>query len=615
MSDGMDPDAIRARSFSTGRRGFERAEVEAFQAEVAAEVTSLTARLTSLEDQLSQLGITELPDLKAEIDTVGSDIAEIMQAARTAAEEMRERAAADAASTAASAAREAEQARKDAWETSDAMLRGVTAAAEEMSSKASEDALFVRAEAEREALRLASDAKRESEELLRAAREESDGLTAEAKAAAESTRANANQTAELAQERVRALEERRAELIEELEEARVELAALEDKIEGRTAELTHATTDPSESSVRILTSDDESEKPDIGEWLDEDATVRLVPPPPEMPLDPVDADELVAEVESLRSVRTTAADADLELVSGGSKSSAESASLDFEVIAGEEPSVADKSPTTALQVAVPESPPLVEDSNDVAAAEEQATAPEPVAAERNGGKGGDIDDLFASLRRPDAEQKPSEPGEPEDEADSSPVATEAETAGTAIDGDAWELRDRSLVPMTNDVLRAIKRQIVDVQNAVLEELRTQPDEWRPKKAMFDDILGAEAGAIASQAYVAGVAASGELAATPAPALADQSTHTLTSLVTDLWAAVVDAIDGTTGGNSRERGASVGRIFRAWRTDEVERRVRQVAHAEYNAGVAAGLDSLGLEHEVDPSGRDIADPDATVIVSR
>ncbi|NND03663.1 MAG: hypothetical protein HKN91_12840, partial [Acidimicrobiia bacterium] len=176
----------------------------------------------------------------------------------------------------------------------------------------------------------------------------------------------------------------------------------------------------------------------------------------------------------------------------------------------------------------------------------------------------------------------------------------------------WDLRDQMLMPVTNEVLRNIKREIVDVQNLVLEELRTEEEDWRPKRAMFDSVLAHGAKDIATQAYEAGVDASGEIADRQAPKLPALPTHSLAGLVTDLWEAVVDAIDGTVGASGRERGASVGRTFRAWRTDEAERRVRQVAHAEYNAGMAAGLDALGIAHGIDPPGRDIADPDATVI---
>ena len=130
--------------------------------------------------------------------------------------------------------------------------------------------------------------------------------------------------------------------------------------------------------------------------------------------------------------------------------------------------------------------------------------------------------------------------------------------------------------------------------------------------MFDSVLGQGADELAEQSYRAGVAAAAELTGLAAPGLPELPTHDLKGLVTDLWEAVVDAIDGAAGSGSRERGASVGRIFRAWRTDEAERRVRYVAHSEYNAGVAAGLDSLGIGHTVDPAGRDLADPDAIVV---
>ena len=67
MSDVLDPDAVKARTFTTARRGFERAEVEAFQAEMADHIGELQQRLATMDDRLSQLGITDLPDLKAEI--------------------------------------------------------------------------------------------------------------------------------------------------------------------------------------------------------------------------------------------------------------------------------------------------------------------------------------------------------------------------------------------------------------------------------------------------------------------------------------------------------------------------------------------------------------------
>jgi hypothetical protein len=44
-------------------------------------------------------------------------------------------------------------------------------------------------------------------------------------------------------------------------------------------------------------------------------------------------------------------------------------------------------------------------------------------------------------------------------------------------------------------------------------------------------------------------------------------------------------------------------------------VRRVAHSEYNAGLAAGLDALGIAYSIEPPGRDVGDPDAAVIPTR
>lgn len=636
MSETLDPDAIRTRTFSTGRRGFERAEVEAFLEQVASHVSDLQNRIDLTDARLNQLGITELPDLKLEIDTLGEDVREILQAARDAAEDMRDRANADAAARIAEAQQQAEELRRTAWETSTQMLEEVAAAAEAARAAANEDVLFIRAEAEREALRMTGDARRDVEELRITATAEAEKLVEDAGAEAGALADAAQQSTALAEERVKALEQRREELMAELEEMRDTLGELEDQIEGRKAEMTHATTDPSESSVRILS----EEKPAIGDWLDDDATVRLLPPVPVMPLDPVDADELVAEVESLRtSVPVQPAESVAESTAE-SATSAEIAALDFEIMS-DAPATADSSATAEVFVAatpeeevaspaVDPTPPAGNVAETSEPASNHVPAPDPEEVEPDAiedpvaGPDDDIskiDDLFAKLRTPTEEAESPAMVEPVEAAATPQITSSAQEADVAPPGDdagaatsdgPWELRDRAIMPLTNEVLRSIKRQIVEVQNAVLEEVRTESPEWRPKKAMFDAILGQDASSLAERCYATGVEAAGELSGGAVPDLPTLPTHSLVPLVTDLWEAVVDALDGASSGSSRERGASVGRIFRAWRTDEAERRVRQVAHAEYNAGVVAGLNALGVAYAVQPAGRDVADPDAVVI---
>jgi outer membrane biosynthesis protein TonB len=576
------------------------------------------------------------------------------------------------------------------------MLTEVAAQAEEMDARAHEEVLFVRAEAEREALRLTGDARRDAEEMLRSARADSEKITLDARNEAERTLAAARQSVHAAEEQVRTLEQRREELLTELDATRQLLAELEDHIEGRRSALTHATTDPTETSVRILADDHGEEEMQPEDWLDEEATVRLLPPPPPAATELVDADELAAEVESLRSLSPPIVPLEpsrpgLELVTGGSESSAEAASLDFEITGGDVPVTADVSATAELTVisgpsAEPE--PAAESGSDAVGGPEPEPEPLPTAepepepepgpeaepepgpepeaepepgpepeAEPEPGPEGvttaepepepkpepasvaadEIDSLFASLRVPQPEPPPSPVAEPEPEAPPVSAAAEAssepeptvqaesyvaqgvvseatpgEPPGALGAVDTGELRDRLLMPVTNEVLRGIKRAIVDVQNAVLEDLRVGPDDWRPKKAMFDVVVGPEASSVAARSYLAGVAAAGELAGVAAPELADKSHHDLSSVVTDLWEAAVDAVEASAGGGSRERGASVGRVFRAWRSDEAERRVRRVAHSEYNAGLAAGLEALGIAYSIEPPGRDVSDPAAAVI---
>ena len=717
MAGNLNPDSIRTRTFSTGRRGFDRAEVEAFLAEVAEVVAKLRLQVESSQANLAQLGVTELPDLKVELDRVTDDIREVLQSAREAAEDMRVRAAADAESwrlearheSAAmldAAKAEAERLRQEAWEASEEMLRSVAAESEELQSKAGEDALFIRAEAEKEALRHTGDAKRDADEMIKAAKEESERLVAAASAQAAEIMDEAQAGSALAQERVAALDGRRAELLEELDELRVELAEVEDRIEGRTAELTHATTDPSESSVRIIT--EESEPAPMGEWLDDDATVRLIPPPSTAtppPLLPVDADELVAEVESLRQVPQPT-ESQPEALSGGSGSSAEDASLAFEIESGFTPVVADAAATAVMHTEEPPSdaapspvdpepgepppeeaqsptaaPPIADVAEEATVAavlavdeepavlDQQVEAPEapveppgdgeePAAltdagdveesaptiavesdvAERVASQPDPVDDLFARLRTPTTpdsesadESEPSSVAVEEETAEDDPAepVTSARTAeepesdggSPSVDPmepeqsqpDPWHARDEALLPITNQALREAKRQIVDVQNAVLEELRTQPSGWRPERAVFEPVEHGAAdieGRCADAGFAAAAAATGrqvEAEPTLGP-LADS----VEAMLDDLRQDVVDAIATAEPEGPRQTNAAVGRIFRAWRTDEAERRIQALARSAYNAAVAAHCEATGVAYRTNPEGRLAADPETLIL---
>ena len=63
--------------------------------------------LAELREKLGQAGMTEVPDLKAELDAVSSQVSEVLASASEAAEGMRSRASEDAARWRAEADKEA----------------------------------------------------------------------------------------------------------------------------------------------------------------------------------------------------------------------------------------------------------------------------------------------------------------------------------------------------------------------------------------------------------------------------------------------------------------------------------------------------------------------------
>jgi vacuolar-type H+-ATPase subunit E/Vma4 len=162
---------------------------------------------------------------------VGREVTSVLEAARAAAETMRDRAGADAARWRSEAMAEVEAMRKsaradaeamrtDAWTTSSQLLEQVMAEVERTRAASERDSLAVMGEAEREAHRLTSTARREAEEVVRAAKMEAERLVTQAQADHDNIIATAHRQAEAAQERTRALEQRRQELMGELESLR-----------------------------------------------------------------------------------------------------------------------------------------------------------------------------------------------------------------------------------------------------------------------------------------------------------------------------------------------------------------------------------------------------------
>jgi DivIVA domain-containing protein len=93
----IDTGAVRSQRFSVVRKGYDRAEVDAYLAELAGHVEALDDRIVALEGQFEQLGIEEPKDLAAELEAVGDEVAAVLREAQAAAAAMRLRASEDAA--------------------------------------------------------------------------------------------------------------------------------------------------------------------------------------------------------------------------------------------------------------------------------------------------------------------------------------------------------------------------------------------------------------------------------------------------------------------------------------------------------------------------------------
>jgi hypothetical protein len=590
-------DDVRGATIRSGLRGYHKDDVDEFRASVAELVDDLRRRADVASGHLAQLGLDEPLDLKQEFATVGREVSAILEAARTAATDIRQRATADGERWRREAEDDAARMRTEAWEEASAHLEASVGEAQQTRASADEDALFIRAQAEKEGIRLTSEAKRDAEESIRTARAEADAIIADAR-----------ETAEAAQERTRALEVRRDELMKELESARRAIGAVEDEIEEQQEKLLA----PETTTVRIIDQGGDASTSEKG-WLDEDATVRLVPgqtrPAPMSDLEPVlDADDIVAEVERLQ-IEPSVADPwperpETRKIASLEPPAESAASVEVEEPPGEE-DVAESSPVEP-QVEAPSAQAgetaQEPETSDGASADDGAdiAGEQPVAVDAsNGSVSGAPDglgDLFASLRSPETVEPPdaSTPvhaATPETPPSSEPSVGQTteeteETEGTEpppVDRDAATVQDdehdqqeAAVLPVTNRSLRLVKKQILEFQNAMLEATKADPDGWRPDAEEYRLALDPHVHALIDEVHRA---ADGEGAS-----------EVTAEFGAALAAAVSKAADTMAGSGYRETSASLGRVFRSWRSDEAERRLTDVAAAAYRGAASTAIRS-------------------------
>lgn len=172
--------------------------------------------------------------------------------------------------------------------------------------------------------------------------------------------------------------------------------------------------------------------------------------------------------------------------------------------------------------------------------------------------------------------------------------------------DPFALRERLLLPVQNRALRTVKRHLVEAQNRALEDLRLT-DGWEPDASIVSDGVVEALVGLARESMVEGFAAAAEMIGadeTPQPEdiePEDASADFAEALVEAARTSVARSREA--GAGHRETGASLSRVFRAWRTDDAERRVQFASRSAYHAGVMAALAELGsMDLAVATSGR-------------
>jgi DivIVA domain-containing protein len=562
MARDITSEDIRNVEFRTVFRGLDRAEVENALDVAAHRLAELEAETRKLKAQLEE---APRQDLASEFENVGREVAAILQSAREAAESMRERANLDSARWRSEAMAEAETARKeaaadaealrhDAWVTGTELLEQSMANAEAMRAAAERDVLTVMGEAEREAHRLTSGARRDAEDLVRNANMEAEKATGEAAKRRDEIIDRANREAATAQERTRALELRRDELLEELENVRSTLTRLEGSLEER-REALDLTQYQEASNVRVVHPPaDAKEQWRLGE------TVRVVPQDSQTEPDAGLADEVSDQVARMREPDPGRQPEERDL-----ETEPEPEAEVTEEQAVEKPSGS------------PRAGPADQDSEGPESEGPESEEPETEEPKDRD----DLEALFASLRGGGEVVAPAV-GEPE-EPSRQPVDQDDGVEEEDEEGTDWiAVRDSRLLPITNRALRGVKKAMTEIQNVALDNLRIS-DDWVPDESAIAESVHAELVAVWSESFAAGHIVAEQMEGDKLKRPGTPASSADKDFASDLANSVRNALEST-GNGPRERQSAASRVFRVWRSDEAERRIRDLAILGYESGI-------------------------------
>lgn len=250
-----------------------------------------------------------------------------------------------------------------------------------------------------------------------------------------------------------------------------------------------------------------------------------------------------------------------------------------------------KAAGTAGSAPAPSSRPMPR-SKPAAARPAAASAPARAAVKTGSRNPDELGDLFLELRMKNASgSSASSSASPPD-----PMLPDSMLS-------AAERYDRLLLPVVNRTLRAVKRQLTDIQGEQIEAVRAGADSRQPSGLASSllhliSVMESEAAEMGFTSAAEMTGAGLEAACGEVPAEGRESF--LAALFDDAAMGVRAARNA--GLSEKELAAAVTRVYRTWRIDEAERRLRFLAGRAYHHGLMSGLAEAGVgEYRIEVNG--------------
>ena len=581
QSAGPEPPPSFARVF----RGYDPAEVDSY-------ITRLTARLKLNRARIadSELSGEEGAEI---IDSTAADIAELLHAARLAAEKMRARAdrqTADdltasevqARQVRADAEADAYAVRKSAWDMAVEALESLEKQAAEMEAEADRKALAIIGESERTAHRNLASARREGERVMQEAGAQAERMIMRAREESEELIGESERRVDVIKKQIRLESKRRDALAAEVKELRSRLEGPSPAEESTSVRLVAG---PPHDGERAWPA---PEEPRAGEKVP--AEVR---PSPEAPA--VDGQDVAEEVARLREMAeangerepsvptpaTTRTRSKPAKTPGPARAAAERA----DVAPGKDRSE-EKKPSP------PEERPVVPSGSPVSERElaKMWSTGKPASRTYDEAAADSFGSLFEDLRR----LHDTEAGGGEDSAEAEPLPA---APAPAVGISAMERYHRALLPIANRTLRNVKRHLIDIHNEQLEALKNDPADWQPQRERVEESFVHDLTILHREAFAAGYDAALEMLESPPSPLRPEAPEGEPGFfVSALFDELVLTVQAgrENGRGARQLGTALSQVYRMWRTDQAERRVRFLAGRSYHRGVLAGFRREGVD---------------------